>query len=258
MDLRTISSVFLATSIALTACGEKEKKSSKDDESAEDDDKADKKEKKEKKDKKGKSSAAPSAEASAKAPETPTATPTPTPSTPAEPPPAANPLATFFASPPDPAMKFLKQKQIPNKPVWIQVMPYWDANTDRAPDEEPWTDLELVGKDKHATIHMWTRKTSDPNWDRELSNNCAWSGSSGCKFDAPVDGTLGEGIKMKIAQGTAEKNRKPSKVWWMRGEMTPGEELAVFVSLRSDVWAKLEGEQLAMLKSVKIAGPAVK
>ncbi len=169
-----------------------------------------------------------------------------------------NPLANFFASPPDPAMKFLKQKQIPNKPVWIQVMPYWDANTDRVPDEEPWTDLELVGKDKHATIHMWTRKAGDADWDRELSNNCAWSGSSGCKFDAPVDGTLGEGIKMKIAQGTAEKNKKPSKVWWMRGEVKPGEDLAVFVSLRSDVWAKLEGEQLAMLKSVKIAGPAAK
>lgn len=255
MDLRTISSLLVAMSVALAACGDKEKKSSKDDESAEDDDKADKK-KKDKKEKKGEGSAAPSGAATSKPAETATATATA--SAPPEPPPAANPLATFFASPPDPAMKFLKQKQIPDKPVWIQVMPYWDANTDKRPEEEPWTDLELVGKDKHATIHMWTRKASDPNWDRELSNNCAWSGSSGCKFDAPVDGTLGEGIKMKIAQGTAEKNRKPSKVWWMRGEVKPGEELAVFVSLRSDVWAKLEGEQLAMLKTVKIAGPAAK
>ena len=63
---------------------------------------------------------------------------------------------------------------------------------------------------------------------------------------------------MKLAQGTAEKNKKPSKVWWMRGEVKPGEELAVFVSLRTDVWPKLEAEQLAMLKSVKVAGPAAK
>ena len=257
MDLRTLSSVLLAMSVTLAACGEKEKKSSKDDESAEDHDKADKKEKRDKKEKKGKKgegSAAASGEATSKPAETASATA----SAPPPPPPAANPLATFFASPPDPAMKFLKQKQIPDKPVWIQVMPYWDANTDKKPEGDPWTDLVLEGKDKHATIHMWTRKAGDANWDRELSNTCAWSGSSGCKFDAPVDGTLGEGIKMKIAQGTAEKNRKPSKVWWMRGEMKPGEELAVFVSLRSDVWAKLEGEQLAMLKTVKIAGPAAK
>jgi len=254
MDLRKLSSLCLCLSVALGACSEKEKKSSDDDESA-DDSKKEKKDKKDKKDKKGDGSAAPGSAQASSAKPTETAAPTTSPEPPA---PAANPLASFFASPPDSSVKFLKQKQIPDKPVWIQVVPYWKANTDEKSEGDPWTDLSLEGKDKHATIHLWTRKAGDANWDKELSNTCAWSGSTGCKFDAPVDGTLGEAIKVKLAQGTAEKNKKPSKVWWMRGEVKPGEELAVFVSLRTDVWPKLEAEQLAMLKSVKVAGPAAK
>jgi hypothetical protein len=247
MLLRNV--LLLATLAAFSAgCGDKssgKKKSDDESESAEDTPK------KEKKKKKKKDDAADSAQAKATdAPSAPS-----TGSAPTAPPPSGNPLATFFTGDPDPAIKFLKQKQIPNKPVWIQVVPYWDANTDHTPDEEPWTDLVLEGKERHATIRMWIRAPGEAGWDTELSNNCAWAAASGCKFDPPIDGTLGQGIKVKIAQGTAEKNKKPAKVWWMRGEIKPGEELAVYVSLRADVWPKLEGETMAMLKSVKVAGP---
>lgn len=255
MDLRTVSPLLLAVAF-VCGCPPAEKDKNTDDDSADD-----AKDKKKKKGKKGEDSAAPaSAAPTAKSTETAAATstaatPTATLPPPAPPPAAGNPLATFFTGEPDPAIKFLKQKQIPNKPLWIQVVPYWKANTDDPPINEPWTDLSLEGKDKHATIWMWTTKSDATDWERMLSNNCSWSGSSGCKFDAPVDGTLGQGIKVKIAQGTAEKSKKPAKVWWMRGELKPGEDFGVFVSLRTDVWPKLEGEQLAMLKSVKIAGP---
>ena len=151
----------------------------------------------------------------------------------------------MFTGDPDPAIKFLKQKQIPNEPVWIQIVPYWEANTDEPSPNEPYTTLDLYGKDKHAYIA------------NRLSNHCSWASASKCTFGEPVDGTLGQGIKVKIAEGTAEIMRKPAKVWWMKGDVQ-GKELFVFAALRSDVWKKLEGEQLAMLKSIKVMGPNVK
>jgi hypothetical protein len=128
------------------------------------------------------------------------------------PPPAAGGLATLFTGDPDPAIKFLKQKQIPNEPVWIQVVPYWDANTDEPSPNDPYTTLDLRGKDKHAYIGMGLYQP-DPNNDaKRISNHCAWASASKCTFGEPVDGTLGQGIKVTIAEGTAEVMRKPAKV----------------------------------------------
>ncbi len=163
----------------------------------------------------------------------------------------------MFTGDPDPAIKFLKQKQIPNEPVWIQIVPYWEANTDEPSPNEPYTTLDLYGKDKHAYIGMGLYAVDPSKEANRLSNHCSWASASKCTFGEPVDGTLGQGIKVKIAEGTAEIMRKPAKVWWMKGDVQ-GKELFVFAALRSDVWKKLEGEQLAMLKSIKVMGPNVK
>lgn len=239
-------------------CGDKSADTKKDDSSKDSDDDDDDKKKKKDKDKKGdkakgsadaSASAAPSAAPTAAATGTPTATAAPTP-----PPAPADPLATLFTGDPDPAIKFLRQKQIPNEPVWIQVVPYWDANTDQPSPNDPYTTLDLRGKDKHAYIGMGLYK-ADPTFEaKRLSNHCAWATATSCTFKAPIDGTLGKGLKMKIAEGTAEIMRKPAKVWWMTGPVKD-KELFVFVALRTDVWPKLEGEAMAMLKTVKVAGP---
>ncbi len=251
--MRLPNAVLLFTMVAFSfGCGssgaEKEKKKS-DDESESADESPKKKDKKKKKEAK--------AEGSAEAEAKPTATATATAAAPtAEPaaPPPSNPLATFFTGEPDPAIKFLKQKQIPNQPVWIQVVPYWEANTDEPSPNDPYTTLELRGKDKHAYIGMQL-DAPNPSMDaHRLSNYCAWASAGKCTFGAPVDGTLGQGLKMKIAEGTAEIMRKPARVWWMSGDVK-GKELFVFVALRTDVWPKLEGEAFAMLKSMKVAGP---
>lgn len=173
------------------------------------------------------------------------------------PPAAGGGVATLFTGEPDPAIKFLKQKQIPNEPVWIQVVPYWTANTDEPSPNEPYTTLDMRGKDKHAYIGMGLYKPDPAFEEKRISNHCAWASATKCTFGAPVDGTLGQGIKVKIAEGTAEVMTKPAKVWWMKGEVQ-GKELFVFASIRADVWPKLEGETIAMLKSVKVQGPAVK
>lgn len=175
----------------------------------------------------------------------PTASPTPT---------AATPTGgmTLFMGPPDAEVKFLKNKQIPDQPVWMQVLPYWKINTDSPPLEEKWTDLVIDGKDGHASIRLWI-PDAQPKWENELKNNCAWARASGCTFGEPQDGTLGDGLKMKIAEGSAKINGKPAKVWWMRGAVEPSTELAVFAAVRPDVYPKLEGELTAMLKTVKYA-----
>ncbi len=199
-----------------------------------------------------KTSAAPASSGSAAASATPDAAPSGSASAP-----PAGALATFFTGEPDPAIKFLKQKQIPNEPVWIQVVPYWEANTDEPSPNEPYTTLDLRGKDKHAYIGMGLYKADPGNDEKRISNHCSWASANKCTFGAPVDGTLGQGIKVKIAEGTAEVMTKPAKVWWMKGDVQ-GKELFVFASIRADVWPKLEGETIAMLKSVKVQGPSVK
>lgn len=139
----------------------------------------------------------------------------------------------------------------------MRSLPYWDANTDEPSPNDPYTTLDLRGKDKHAYIGMGLYQPDPNNESKRISNHCAWASASKCTFGEPVDGTLGQGIKVKIAEGTAEVMRKPAKVWWMKGDVQ-GKELFVFASIRADVWPKLEGETIAMLKTVKVQGPAVK
>lgn len=136
-------------------------------------------------------------------------------------------------------------------------MPYWPANTDEPSPNDPYTTLELRGKDKHAFIGMGLYKP-DPAFDAKRTENfCAWASATKCTFGEPVDGTLGQGIKVKIAEGTAQIMTKPAKVWWMKGDVQ-GKELFVLAAVRGDVWPKLEGELMAMLKSMKVDGPNVK
>ena len=242
----------LLSVLALPGCdkgAQKDKGSSKSesDESAEDKPKSKKK--------KGAGSAEASATASAASTPAPTATsartaaPTSTATATAT---ATASGVTLFMGPPDADVKFLKNKQIPDQPVWMQVLPYWKINTDSPPIEDKWTDLVIDGKDGHASIRLWI-PDAQPKWETELKNSCAWARASGCTFGEPQDGTLGEGLKMKIAEGSAKINGKPAKVWWMRGAVEPGTELAVFAAVRPDVYAKLEPELTAMLKTVKYA-----
>lgn len=225
---------------------------------SESDESADDKPKSKKKKGAGSAEAKSSASAATSAAQAPTQTASPAQTASAAPTAAARTAAapaggmSLFAGPPDADVKFLKNKQIPDQPVWMQVLPYWKINTDSPPLEEKWTDLVIDGKDGHASIRLWI-PDAQPKWETELKNNCAWARASGCTFGEPQDGTLGEGLKLKIAEGSAKINGKPAKVWWMRGAVEPGTELAVFAAVRPDVYPKLEGELTAMLKTVKYA-----
>ena len=217
-----------------------------------DDDEDDKPAKKSKKKKHEDDATEPSA--TGKASSAPTAAPTSAPTS--APTAAAGGLASLFTGDPDPAIKFQRQKQIPNKPVWIQVVPYWKANTDEPSNEEPWSDLTLSGKEDHATIHLWIQKRDAKGIaDVDVRNNLAWAHVTDAHFDAPVAGTLGQGISAQIAKGSGQMSKRPVDVWWMVSPMKGNDDLAVFVAVRSDVYPKLMGETVAMLRTLKIAGP---
>ena len=230
----------------LTGCdalGSLGKSKAKDETSQDDDD--DKSEKK--KNRKRKKGGAESAEATTSAKGTVSPPPTATP--------AGGP-ATVFTGDPDPTIKFERQNQIPNKPVWIQRVPNWKANTDRPSDEEPWTDLSLTGKEDHATIHLWVQKRNPKGLsDNDIKNNCAWAHVTDARFDAPIAGSIGQGLSAQIAVGTGQMAKKPTKIWWMVSPLKGDDDLAVFVAVRPDVYPKLEAETVAMMRSLKVSGP---
>lgn len=162
-------------------------------------------------------------------------------------------LGGLFTGDVDPSAKFERQGQIPNEPVWMQILPYWKLNLDTPPDEEPYKDLVATGKDGHATIYLWIQQPNPAGLSpTDQSNHCLWSHVSECKFQPPVDGVLGQGIKVKIAEGTGNMMTKPAKVWWMTGDIEGGKQLVVFAALRNDVYPKLEDELKWMLRTVKV------
>src|SRR4029079_10431416 len=101
--------------------------------------------------------------------------------------------------------------------------------------------------------YLWTQKPNPAGIaPTDQSNHCMWVHIPDCKFDPPVDGVLGEGIKVKISEGKGTMMTKPAKLWTMVGDIEGGEQLVVFIGLRTDVYPKLEDDVKAMLKSVKV------
>jgi hypothetical protein len=166
--------------------------------------------------------------------------------------PVASGLASLFTGEIDPSIKFERQGQVPNKPVWMQIVPYWKLNLDTPPEEEPYKNLVAMGTDEHAMIDIIVEKASASGSPGDFKGGCFAVHVADCKFDAPIDGTVGEGIKLKIAEGKGTMSTKPAKVWWMVGNIEGGDQLTVFAAVRPDVYPKLEDEMKAMLRSLKV------
>jgi hypothetical protein len=229
--------------------GDKSNKKSDTVESSESNDESSDEPKKTKKKKKKKadSDGEPTASASVTAIAGPTVIPTAAPV-------AGDPLSNKFLGPT--TATFLRQKNIKEQPLWVQVLPDWETSRDDASIDYLDGELFLYSpREKHAQIYIASMGKMDGPDLSKLSFDCQRVAVSDCKLDAPVDGKFGvpPGLPAKVAKGTAMKFKSQVEIFYIVADTPKGGSLKILASLKKDVYPKLEQQLIETLKSTKWA-----
>lgn len=176
----------------------------------------------------------------------------PPPVAPTSPPPSVGGIATLLSGEPEPGVAFLRQQSVKGHPIVIRLPPNWKTSRDETDIDYVDNEVSLNDKFNHAQAWLAVVPKLDVMAPDKIKFNVQRIGASNAAFQEPVAGTFGAGIPAKIADGTCDKFNKPAKCWYVIADYDAKQSLIAFASLKEDVYPKLRGELLSVLRSTKI------